>query len=351
MRDVYVQGVAIDIGWEDARYSLSEWVFDICDTALKNASTPRATLDSIVITAHDLVDGRGLCSMLTATAAGAYLKDEIRVSDDSGVSVLLGDSRVRSGHSDTVIVAGWGRASEGDQLAISRLLFEPFYTRPLGLTELSVSAARAHAMRVDPESLSVAAERRAASALSNPRGVGDRGIVAESPDAVLGSAELPHYADVRAAIILSSTPSPIRIAGIGQCTGAYSIGERNLLADEALATAARAALREADAEPDDISLWELDGRTLFDEAIAAEAVGAAAAGEGMSALGSREDINASGGSAAGYCWPGMGLVRTVEAILRLKESDPGGRKRRLAMATGASVLAGQGQTAIVLEMQ
>ena len=44
-----------------------------------------------------------------------------------------------------MIVAGWGRASEGDADAISRALFDPLYGQPLGLRELDISALRASA--------------------------------------------------------------------------------------------------------------------------------------------------------------------------------------------------------------
>ena len=93
-------------------------------------------------------------------------------------------------------------------------------------------------------------------------------------------------------------------------------------------------------------MLELDGLTLFDEALAAEAVGAAAPGEGMSLLAAGSPrVNPDGGYAAGYCAPAMGLVRVARAAARLRAA-PG---RQAALATGASVVAAQVQAAVVLE--
>jgi hypothetical protein len=93
----------------------------------------------------------------------------------------------------------------------------------------------------------------------------------------------------------------------------------------------------------DVTVFELDGLTLFDEALAAEAVGAAPPGDGMRLLATSAQVNPDGGSAAGYGAPAMGLVRICRARERLLAG--GG----LALATGSSVVAGQGQAAIVLE--
>ena len=353
-RDVYIHSSVLSIGWEERHFSLSEWVFDIAYQAVEQSSIKISDVDSVVIAAHDLVDGRGLSSMLTAAAAGGYLRDEIRIADDAASALLLADARVRSGSADNVIVVGWGRASEGHQDEIGRLLFDPLYTRPLGMSELAVSGARAQqvlAREGASEALAAAVKSRSVSAARNPRGLGQGGWIPDQTAHPLQAEHLPLYADVRVGMIVSKDASDIKIAGIGQSSEPYSLGERDLVGLPALTQATQRALAEAETTVDDIGHWELDGMTIFDEALACEAVGVAQRGSGLECLATNDHVNASGGSAAGYCWPAMGLVRTAECLSQMRGTagtNQVARSQR-ALATGASIVAGQVQTAIALE--
>ena len=400
----FVDGVALEIGWADAGRDLTELVFATVRRALDDAGRDIDEVDSVVIAAHDLVDGRSLSSMVSAPAAGAYLKDEIRLGDDGAAAFSLAAARLEAGEARCSIVAAWGRASEGDPDAIARALFDPIVEGPFGLTELTVSGMRAqqwlarHGRRGVEADRLAAAERRAARAEPNPEAVIDPGAArAESNAAVAGDAalpgpgkaelaahsrlpvhppyplrpgELPRWADVAVAMVISDRESPIRIAGIGHGSEPYSPGERDLDAMPGLALAVRRAL-PAGLAVADVDIAELDGLTLFDEAIAAEAAGLAAPGEGLRALAADGRINRSGGSAAGYCAPAMGLTRIVEAALRLREPERithtvcGYSARghaalgtagagptpspRWALATGSSTVAAQTHTAVVLE--
>src|ERR1700733_4434856 len=79
---VYLEGVAIEISFGDASRNLSELIFDCVRAAVDDSGREMGELDSVVWAAHDLVDGRSLASMVTAPAAGAYLRDEVRYGDD-----------------------------------------------------------------------------------------------------------------------------------------------------------------------------------------------------------------------------------------------------------------------------
>jgi hypothetical protein len=93
----------------------------------------------------------------------------------------------------------------------------------------------------------------------------------------------------------------------------------------------------------EVDVLELDALTSFDEALSAEAVGACEPGGGMQMLAHGDKLGTQGGSAAGYCFPAMGLVRIARAHERLLHE--GGA---LALATGSSVVAAQTQAAVVL---
>jgi acetyl-CoA C-acetyltransferase len=126
-------------------------------------------------------------------------------------------------------------------------------------------------------------------------------------------------------------------------TEPYDLGDRDLLGLPALRQASAQALGAAGIRAEAVDVLELDGLTLFDEALAAEAAGAAAPGQGMSLLAAGERVNPDGGYAAGYCDPAMGLVRIARAADRIRAGAG------TALATGASVVAAQVQAAVVLE--
>ena len=350
---VYIEGIAIDIGWADATRSLTELIFSTTRRAIDDGKQPLDTIDSVVLAAHDMVDGRSLSSMVTGPAAGAYLRDETRFSDDGAAAFAAAVTRIEAMESRRSIVAAWGRASEHDVEAVSRAVFDPFFAGPFGVDELQVAAMRAQAWvraggdvaaRVD------AAQRRKIAARANPRALkaGGRVPTASYP---LREADMPRWADVAVSLTISAEPSGVRVAGVGQSSEPYWIGDRNLGRLTGLEQAAQRALDEAGFDAEQLDVVEIDGLTLFDEAIGMEAVGIAPRGGGFKILATDPRLNPSGGAAAGYCAPAMGLARIVEAVLQLQGRAGAIQvsQARRALATGSCVVAAQTHTAIVLE--
>jgi acetyl-CoA C-acetyltransferase len=350
---VFIEGVGLEITWQDRTRNLSELIFTTVRKAIDDAGRGMEGIDSVVLGAHDLVDGRSLSSMVTAPAAGAYLRDEIRYSDDGAAAFAAAVTRIESGESKRTIVAAWARASEHDVDAVSRVLFDPFFGRPLGLEELDVSGMRAQAWIREGGDRSThpqAVQKRKAAMNANPRSLKSGGR-RSSPRYPLAADDLPVWADVVAAVIISADPSRVRLAGLGQSSEPYWIGDRRLAEMSALRTAASRALDEAQLIPSQLDLLEVDGLSLFDEALGMEAIGVAPKGGGLTALARDPRCNPSGGGSGGYCAPAMGLARIVEASLQL-QSRAGPIQLtnvRRAMATGSSVVAGQTQTAVILE--
>ena len=337
------------MSWQDASRSLTDMIFDGVSAALHDAEVTISAIDSVVLASHDLIDGRSLSSMVTAPAAGAYLRDEIRLSEDGLTALSLAAARIEASEAQTSIVAAWGRASEGGFMPVSRASMDPFMEQPFGLSDIDVSAfrlaqwhvvhgegdqARRHAAEVRLER----AARRAPLA-SGPAPVGRP----------LRPGEGPVWADVMVAMIVGTRPGRIRLAGIGHGTDLPRIGDRDLLGMPALATAVRGAMTQAGTGFADLGVMELDGMTLSDEAIALEAICACAPGEGFRAY-ADDRVNRSGGAAAGWCYPAMGLVRAAEAVQALQNEDHRSRARR-ALATGLGGNGGQTGSAVVLEAQ
>lgn len=353
VEDIYIEGVALEFSWADKTRSLTELIFSTVSRAVDDAGRGYDGIDSVVLAAHDLVDGRSLSSMVTAPAAGAYLRDEVRYSDDAAGAFAAAVARIEAGESERSIVAGWGRASEHDVEELSRALFDRIFLAPLGLEELHVSAMNAQKWRLnggDVSQLDAAQARRLAAARANPRALQSGGF-RSAPAYPLASDHLPLWADCVAAVVISRRPSAVKVKGMGLSSEPYWPGDRGVAKAPALRQAAERALDEAEISVGSIDLFEMDGMTLYDEAIALEAIGLAAPGEGMRVLAQDARCNPSGGSMAGYGVPAMGLARIVEATFQLRgtagpiqQGTP-----RTALTSGVSVTAAQTQAVVVLE--
>lgn len=344
---VRVEGVGLRVGTLDRSLSLPELIFAVVSDALSDAGVTMDDVDSIVIAAHDLVDGRSLSSMITGPAAGAYLRDEIRVSEDGLVALSLGAARIEAGESVRTVVAAWGRASEGDPERTSRAGFDPFLEQPLGMSNDVVSALRAsdYLRLFDGSSRMQAAQARLDRA----------GVVAKDlakPVYPLQVGETARSADVAAAVVLTSTGKGVRVTGLGHGTGAGRVADRSLSAPGAARDAVSVALTCAQRNVPDIQVVELCGRSLFDEVVLLEAAGLAPAGEGLAVYAQKQNISPSGGAAAGSCYPADGLVGFVSAVRQLRgeagraQVDPA---PRVGLVVAGSAVADQTVTAVVGE--
>jgi acetyl-CoA C-acetyltransferase len=351
--DLFIEGIAVDASSRDRTRSLTDLIFDAVRAAVDDSGRAMESIDSIVLSAHDLVDGRSLSSMVTAPAAGAYLRDEIRFGDDGAGALAAAVTRLEAGHNRATIVAAWGRASEHDVQAFSHSLFDPFIEGPVGLDELAVSAMRGQSWlgRFSPEGRLAAHGARRERAARNPRSVAQAGD-SSSPPYPLLAGDLPVWGDFAVALVMSTEPAAVRIAGLGQSSDPYHLGDRDLLGMPALTAAVGKALAEAGRTIEEMDVVELDALTAFDEALAVEALGLAPPGSGHDHVACSAAFNPSGGSAAGYCAPAMGLVRVVEAVHQLRGTAGAIQVEgaRRALATGSSTIAAQTQTAVVLEV-
>jgi acetyl-CoA C-acetyltransferase len=396
---IAVEGLAMELTSADRRRSLPELIFSCVSAALADAGCALRDVDAVTIACEDLIDGRSLSSMITGPAAGAYLRDEIRLSEDGLAALSLAAAQLESGMFDRVLVAAWGRPAESDPELASTRGFDPFTTQPFGLTDLTVSALRAsaylrrygvHASQDaahqpladrgadgqdsvgqdagEPASADRflagrdrAVRAREERAARNPRAnrVPVRTVQAPYP---LRPAELRTETDAVAAVVLRRLPPDeakvrglVLITGIGHSTESYHIGDRLLSGLPSARTAAGLALAQAGHDLDDVEVAEVAGRTIWDEAQLLESVGLAAPGNGFQALADDGRLNPSGGAAAGDCAPATGLVRFAEAALQMTGRAGGvqvtGRSGtpRVALVVSGAALAGQTHTAVVAE--
>ena len=249
----------------------------------------------------------------------------------------------------------WAACSENEGDGVAPFFYALFWPLVPDAKRLAMSVHLAlctldQELALAPLSELASLARRAEAARSNPRALA-KGGKRSNASWPLEEGHLPLWADMVSAVVISGKPNALKLRGLGQSSEAYWPGDREMAAATSMQQAAERALAEAGLSVSEIDLFELDGMTLYDEAIAFEAAGLVPRGGGMAALSDDPRCNPSGGSLAGYCPPAMGLTRVVEAIHQLRgtagEIQQG--KPRLAMASGASLMAAQTHTVVLLE--
>src|SRR5262245_19758047 len=126
---------------------LEDTIFQTAAAALDDAGLGRGAVDSVVIAGSDALDGRCISSMLTAHCAGAYLKDEIKTSDEGSFALIVAILRLLSGEFHTSLVVAWSKTSEGPLGSVQALAADPFFHRPFGLTDITAAAMQAGAYK------------------------------------------------------------------------------------------------------------------------------------------------------------------------------------------------------------
>ena len=354
--------MGVSVTWQDPAESLTDLIFRTVTSAVMDSGVDMENIESVVLSAHDLVDGRSLSSMVTAPAAGAYLRDEIRLVDDGLAAISLAAARIEAGETEFSIVAAWGRASEGDYVNTSRFGFDPFTELPFGLDEFAIASMRLsawiarHGVHADARRHAKAASMRRADA--NPRAMGramGRAVGINNRPAMnwpLTASEAPNFADIVVAAVIGRPERAIRIAGIGHSAEAANLGERDLLGMPALYDAVKQAGVFSHGSTEKMDIYQLAGSTLTDEGLALEALRLAAPGRGFEVYAAEAAINPSGGCESGWCSPTGGLLNFAETYLQLTGQAGGvqlpGRLRR-GLATGMSPKGGQIAHAVVLE--
>src|SRR5205814_5393846 len=115
------------IGGPRTELSLQELIFEGATTVLADAGIRREEIDSVVISANDLIDGRGIANMASAPAAGAYMKHETRTTNDGLYALLLAAIEILAGRTRIALVMSWNKMSEVDWRCAAPTAAEPFF--------------------------------------------------------------------------------------------------------------------------------------------------------------------------------------------------------------------------------
>jgi acetyl-CoA acetyltransferase len=328
--------------------SINELVFAASSRALAQAGVKRSRIDSVVLAAHDVDDGRGITSMTVAGAAGAYMKDEVRVAESGTFGVATAASRLMAGHYSLSLVVSWGKASESNQDIITQLGFEPFFDRPIAQNEKVALALQAGRYRSASDSADI--DETAARWVEARRAAapGRRTTSADAPSMVctpLTNRSIADDNDGACAVVLARSDAsavadgdPLWLLGSGWASDSYYLGTRGFGTFPSLRESARTVLRRGNVSAaSSIDIVELDSPTPFHEMMAAESLGLCPAGEGANFV--RDNLAGGvgptmGGRGGAFGWKPMaasGLARFIDVVESMRTSNA-----ELGMAHGSS---------------
>jgi len=349
--------------------------FEAARRTLADARLDQGALDQVVTAGYDLACGRTITNMYTTPAAGGYIKDETRISDDGMFALAQAWMRIGAGFGTTMCLA-YGVSSEAPMPLISNLMFEPLFHRCFGPTADTAAALQASVycaeFKVKPEDAALVVVKNLKQGSRNPRSRRVKPVtekqVEKSPMAAwpLRELDLPSYADGTVGLILAPEheakricPCPVWIEGIGWSIDSYYLGERNLAEIRSLSEAARRAYLMAGVKDParEIQVFEVAEQSSYYEIMAYEALGLIAPGggaklirSGATGLSGRIPVNPSGGAISADPVAATGLFRVAEAVLQLqgragKVQVPGAKR---ALASVSSGPAGQTSCVVIL---
>lgn len=362
----------ISSGKKEVFYDAS---FEAARRTLADARLEQGALDQVVMAGYDICCGRTITNMYTTPAAGGYIKDETRISDDGMFALAQAWMRIGAGFGTTMCLA-YGVTSEAPMPLVSSLMFEPLFHRPFGPTAGSAAALQASVycaeFKVKADDAALVVVKNLKQGSRNPRSRRGKPVtgkqVEKSPMAVwpLRELDLPSYADGTVGLIMAPeheakriSPCPIWIEAVGWSIDSYYLGERNLAELKSLSEAARRAYLMAGIKDPakEIQVFEVAEQSSYYEIMAYEALGLIAPGggaklirSGATELSGRIPVNPSGGALPADPLAATGLFRVAEAVLQLqgragKVQVPGAKR---ALASVSSGPAGQASCVVIL---
>ena len=376
MERVAVIGVGQTKYEQGKRETFSELVFEVATRALEDAGMDITKIDNVVSVSSDFWDGRTISSMAIQDAAGAYGKDITTVEGDGTFGALYGMMRILSGSFGTTLVVSHHKGSESNMNGITNTSFDPLVERRLGIDAVSSAALQARRYMSKygllEEQFALVSVKNHGNAKRNPLAMLPMDITVEdvmnSPmlatplkkldcSPVTDGACAMVLAAEREAKKLSTLAKRVWLKGVGHCTDAYRLGDRDLADTRALKDAARRAYDMAGVGPADIDLAEvydafsymellwLEGLGFCDDGMAAEYME-----RGVYDFDGDLPVNPSGGRLSANPVQVAGLAEMAECVLQLR-GEAGERQvegAEIALAHGINGMCGQSHCVWIL---
>ena len=350
LRNVAVVGFAqAPIVARDEHRIATEMLYEQVRAALAQCGVEREAIDYQAAGSADYLDGRPFGFVAALDVMGSWpAKADLHLEMDASFAAYYAWLRIQTGDSDTALVCGYGKTSEGEPERVLNLQLDPYYQAAIGLDPTSTAALQASAWMArtgatDRDLAALAARRRAAGArnpdaqLHDPASAED---LAQTPWAVepLRRGYLPPVGESAVCLVLAAEGKaekmcdrPAWIRGVDQRIELQTLGGRDLSRSAGAKLATERALAMAGlARAAEVDVVELCATTPAEERILCEAMG-------LDAMGARPAINPSGGPLAGNPLMMTGLIRLGEAFRQLagRADGHGVAGTRRAIAHGA----------------
>ncbi len=330
---------------------------------------------NVVTCSDDVFDARTISDSGMTDVVGAHYRGEEKIAQDGLNALGYAMACILSGHDDLILFLGHCKESQPESRQMcTNLAYDPFYCRPVGMDFLNVNAfqARAYMDRsgLTDEHVADIVVRSRQNAAKNPYARENPAVTKEevlaSPYLADPLRELHCYpvTDWAVGMLLCCeararefTDHPVWLTGFGNCMDRYFVGDRDLIDNFSLKTAAARACEMAGIKNPKgaFDVVELNDTCAHQLPLLAEGVGLIAEKEGGQWVADggpeRDRVNLSGGMLNGNPLMLGGMARAVEGYLQLRgeagERQVPGAKR--ALAHGSTGAAGQHQTVVILE--
>ncbi len=356
--------------------TFSDMVYEVTVKALEDAGLNIQDIENVVTVSNDFWDGRTISSMAVQDACGSRHKDISTVEGDGLFGAFYGAMRILSGSFSTTLVVAHNKCSQSRMNLITNAMFDPIYARALGLDAITSAAmqARAYMERfgISEEQCALVSVKNHRNAMDNPhaqlpmeitvRDVLESRVLSD-PIKLLDASPI---SDGAAAVILANEKAasrakgkPVWIKGVGHCSDAYHLGDRDLARSPALRKAAQKAYSMAGvSDPKkELQAIELYDAFSYMELMWLEGLGICEEGaagrlteSGFTAGNGPLPVNRSGGCLSAHPVIVAGLARLVEATLQVR-GDAGARQVpdcRTALAHGINGPCGQSHCVMVV---
>lgn len=358
--------------------TFAELVFEATSKALEDAGISKDDVDNVVSVSSDFWDGRTISSMAISDASNAYGKDITTVEGDGTFGALYGMMRILSGSFGVTLVCAHHKGTESNIKGITNCAFDPLVERKLGIDAISSAAlqARRYMTRygVPEEQLALVSVKNHGNGMRNPlallpmditvadvmssRKVADPLKLLDCSPVTDGACTLILAAE-RQAKKLSTNKKRVWLKGVGHCSDAYRLGDRDLSDTRALKDAARRAYAMAGIiDPKtEIDLAEVYDAFSYMELMWLEGLGLCEDGEAGEQMersifnfDGELPVNPSGGRLSSHPVQVAGLQAMAECALQLR-GEAGDRQLdnpETALVHGINGMCGQSHCVWIL---
>jgi acetyl-CoA C-acetyltransferase len=383
MRDVAIIGVGMNKWGELWEKSLRDVFVESALLAVKDAGVDHIDSMYVGCMSSGLFVGQEHLSSLLSDYLGMGPIPAARVESacaSGGLAVRMGFMDVASGMSDIVLVGGVEKMTDvggdGATYALSTAADQEYEVyHGITFPGLYALMARSHMEKhgTTREQLAQVAVKNHENGSKNPLAQFPQKITVEQvtksimvadPLTILDCSPIT---DGSACLILCpaemarklSKKSPVKIMGSGNATDTIALHSRSDFTTlNATVKAAERAYKMAGVKPEDIDLAEVHDCFTIAEIIISEDLGffkkgegGKAVGSGVTAVGGKKPINASGGlKSKGHPVGATGVAQVVEIVHQLR-SEAGGRQVKDAKIGLTQNMGGSGGSAVVHIMQ